>query len=372
MARMAPLSDAPDQPHWPLALWSILGFWTIYFVLASTNAAIAQMPAQGAMMVRRLCVSLIAIGLTFLLYLLLHRFQHLSTRRLLALAFAGAVPLAFAYATVNYVAFHQFPISEHANLYALKPDKPMSPPAIIISTAIEWYFFIASWAVMAVTFITSERAREAERRAAQFAQAATDAELRALRYQVNPHFLFNTLNSLSALVMNGRADEAERMILNLSTFFRESLTRDARDDIPLAEEIRLQQLYLDIEAVRFPSRLIVRIEVPPALSDVRVPALLLQPLVENAIKYGVSQNRRPVTVRIAAEAIGDRLSILVHDDGAPASSGAIGGCGVGLANVRARLAARHGEQGRLTAGPAASGGWAVQLSMPIARAASAD
>lgn len=361
------------RPGWRLALASIIAFWLIYFCIASMKAVITEMPSQDAMLVRRAVVTMAAIGLTYLLYLLLRRCESASTSRLLTIAFMAAVPLALAYATVNYIAFYLFPIDGHAELLTEAGAKDLRPLPMIILASMDWYFFIATWAVLWIAISYAAKVRDAERRAAAFAQAAVDSELRALRYQVNPHFLFNTLNSLSALVMNGRTDEAERMILNLSTFFRESLTRDAREDIPLAEEIRLQQLYLDIEAVRFPSRLVVQIDVPPTLEDAMVPALILQPLVENAIKYGVSRSRRPVAVRISAEAIGNRLDLLVQDDADPAvPTAGTAGCGVGLGNVRARLSARFGDGASLSAGPAASGGWAVHLSMPLIRASVAN
>src|SRR3546814_6062489 len=120
------------------------------------------------------------------------------------------------------------------------------------------------------------------------------------RYQVTPHFRFNTLISLSSLIMMNRREEAEAMIMSLSNFYRTSLTGDPLDDVPLSDEVRLQQLYLDIEAIRFPDRLITRIDIPAELMSACVPGLILQPLVENAIKYGVSRTNRPVTITIAA------------------------------------------------------------------------
>ena len=221
---------------------------------------------------------------------------------------------------------------------------------------------------MWVALLYAARVQRVEREAALYARAAQDAELRALRYQVNPHFLFNTLNSLSSLVMRERADEAERMILNLSTFFRASLTREANDNVTLAEELKLQLLYLDIEKVRFPERLVVKVLVPEELLGALVPALILQPLVENAIKYGVSRSQRPVTVTIAAEAIGDRLEIWVRDDGEGLPTGQESGCGVGLANVQARLKAAWGDAAHSIAGAPSAGGWLVRLSMPLIRA----
>ncbi len=351
-----------------LAFASILGFWMVYFVLATARAAVSMMPAQDEMLIRRMIVTVVAMGLTGLLYLLLRRVGEQRTGRLLTIAFAASVPLAFAYATVNYIAFYGFPISDFIDdgmgAYTMKKG----PLAMITSSALEWYFFIAAWAVMWVALLYAAKVQRVEREAARYARAAQDAELRALRYQVNPHFLFNTLNSLSSLVLRERAAEAEQMILNLSTFFRASLTREASENVTLAEELKLQLLYLDIEKVRFPERLIVKVLAPDTLLDALVPALILQPLVENAIKYGVSRSQRPVTVTIAAEAIGDRLELWVRDDGETQPTSQEAGCGVGLANVQARLRAAWGDKAHCVAGAPSAGGWLVRLSMPLIRA----
>jgi LytS/YehU family sensor histidine kinase len=229
------------------------------------------------------------------------------------------------------------------------------------------YFVTISWALLYMALGFAQIVRQAERRAAIFAQEAQTAQLRALRYQVNPHFLFNTLNVLSSLVMRDRRDEAEKMILNLSTFYRTSLTSEPADDVQLEEEIRLQRLYLDIEAVRFPERLLVDITIPKSLNSCCVPALILQPVVENAIKYGVSRVRRPVTVSIHAREENGKLIITVADDGDPLPADAPHGTGVGLNNVYERLDARYGEESSVTWGPRPEGGFAVTIELPINR-----
>ena len=131
------------------------------------------------------------------------------------------------------------------------------------------YFLLLAWAALYLALVNAEQALAAERRERRVPAAAKAAELRSLRYQINPHFLFNTLNSLSALVMTGQARPAERMIQTLSTFYRRSLAEDPTGDIPLAEEIGCRQLYLEIEAVRFPERLRTRIDVPAELARAR-------------------------------------------------------------------------------------------------------
>lgn len=362
------LPASGGTPGGRMALASIVGFWLVYFVLATARAAVSMMPAQDEMLLRRAIVTVVAMALTGLLYLLLRRVGEQRTGKLLTIAFAASVPLAFAYATVNYIAFYGFPISEYGYDWMEVKTAKEGPLAMITSSALEWYFFIASWAVMWVALLYAARVQRVEREAALYARAAQDAELRALRYQVNPHFLFNTLNSLSSLVLRERADEAEQMILNLSTFFRASLTREANENVTLAEELKLQLLYLDIEKVRFPERLVVKVLVPEQLMDALVPALILQPLVENAIKYGVSRSQRPVTVTIAAEAIGDRLELWVRDDGDIRPTGHEPGFGVGLTNVKARLEAAWGERANCVAGAPSAGGWLVRLSMPLIRA----
>jgi signal transduction histidine kinase len=354
-----------------LAFASIVGFWLVYFALATARALVSDLPAQGDMLIRRAIVTIAAMALTGLLYALLRHFAAARTGKLLTIAFAASVPLAFAYATVNYVAFYGFPIDEHVGLADEKAAEGAiltDPLLVISSTALEWYFFIAAWAVMWVALSYAAKVRAFEREAAELRQAAQAAELRALRYQINPHFLFNTLNSLSSLVMRQRTDEAEQMILNLSTFFRASLTRESTENVPLSEELRLQLLYLDIEKVRFPERLIVKVAVPAQLGDALVPALILQPLVENAIKYGVSRSQRPVTVTIAADQVGDRLELWVRDDGEAPTTAAEAGCGVGIPNVEARLKASYGSAADCVAGRPSAGGWLVRLTLPLVRA----
>jgi LytS/YehU family sensor histidine kinase len=158
------------------------------------------------------------------------------------------------------------------------------------------------------------------------------------------------------------------MILNLSTFFRTTLSADPTADVPLEEEIRLQRLYLDIEQVRFPERLKVEIDVPDPLRSARVPILILQPIVENAIKYGVARSRRPVTLRISAFEEAGKLHLKVKDDGEQTTRGTEhAGTGVGLANVCDRLIARYATQAGCFHGADPEGGFTVHIILPLVR-----
>jgi len=357
----SPLPEAPIAPR--LALLSIGGFWAFYLGINTLRAFVSEVPEQVDMLLRRLVVTLFGIGLTCLLYLLLRRRQDTGLPAMVATVFLASVPLAFAYAAFNYLIFHSiYPspvlLAKEAELF---PD--VEPWLVIADQAVEWYSFIVAWGVLYLAMAYAGQVRAAERQAARYRAAAQAAELRALRYQVNPHFLFNTLNSLSALVLAGHSQAAERMILNLATFFRTSLGSEAAGDVPLADEIAMQRLYLDIEQVRFPARLHVEIDVPEALATVPVPALILQPLVENAIKHGVARSRRPVTIRITARTVGDSLELRIVDDGeglgAPAA-----GTGTGVRNVCDRLAARFGAQARCDHDPQPGGGYLVTLVLP--------
>ncbi len=236
----------------------------------------------------------------------------------------------------------------------------------LTDVALGRYFLLIAWAGLYLALGNAEMARASERREGEYKRAAKAAELRSLRYQVNPHFLFNTLNSLSALVMVGRSEQAERMIQTISTFYRHSLAGDPTADVRLADEIALQRHYLEIEAVRFPERLVCEFDVPEALESACVPGMILQPLVENSIKYGVSASTRPVTIRIAAQEAGGRLVLTVADDG-PGKGSASGSTGIGLENVRSRLAARFGDEARVESGPLPAGGYATVLTIPLVR-----
>ena len=237
----------------------------------------------------------------------------------------------------------------------------------LTDVALGRYFLLIAWAALYLALGNGEQLRAAEYREGQYARAAKAAELRSLRYQVNPHFLFNTLNSLSALVMVGRSEQAERMIQSISRFYRHSLAGDPTSDMPLEDEIALQRHYLDIEAVRFPDRLKCEFDVPDDLMSACVPGMILQPLVENSIKYAVSTTIRAVTIRISAREAGGFLVLSVADDG-PGEGFAGGGTGIGLANVRSRLAARFGEDcAKVETGPLPAGGYATVLTLPVVR-----
>ena len=195
-----------------------------------------------------------------------------------------------------------------------------------------------------------------ERHLAEANVAAQQAQLAALRYQLNPHFLFNALNSISALIVTGRNKDAEAMTNRLSGFLRTSLNADPTALIPLDEELALTEEYLDIESVRFGERLSIKVDCADDACDALVPGFLVQPLVENAVKHAVAFSRAPIEIRIHAAMEGKTLRIEVANDLAPDDEedgdGIAGNAGVGLANVRRRLEAVFGKRASLDAGEA--------------------
>lgn len=240
-------------------------------------------------------------------------------------------------------------------------------PAELVRGGMFWLAILSLWAAACIALLRDREARHRERRMAALQAEAHDAQVRALRYQVNPHFLYNTLSSISTLILEGRSAIAERMTMRLSAFFRTSLAQDPFQDVRLADELELQRLYLEIEQMRFSDSLEVRYDVAQGLDDALVPSLILQPLVENSIKHGLQEAGKLTVLTISARAISDRLVLEIADNGR--GPGNCHGTGVGLGNVRRRLTTRFGSSCRFTAGALERGGFAVRLEMPLQRAA---
>jgi hypothetical protein len=382
-------------PDLPLAAASIFGFWLFYFTTIVIRTLLIE--ESLAWLSYRALGCLIGVVLTFLVYIVLSRAARESVRIQIVAAAIACVPAAAIFSTFNLAFAVQQPLAERTIIRQgpdgtriigsaagdeIRIDRkgmqivtplPADPQLrrqkalrLIADGLVTWYFFFAAWASFYIAISSAARLRAAERRAAGAERDAQEAQLRALRYQVNPHFLFNTLNSLSSLVMARRDEEAETMIVNLSAFFRSSLALDPSEDITLAQEIEFQQLYLDIEKSRFPKRLDVRIEIPADLRGARVPPLILQPLVENAIKHGVARTAQPVRLTVAAREEDSRLVLTVENDLGPTGPAKDEhGTGVGLVNVCERLAARFGGRASCEHGPLPEGGWRVTLSMPL-------
>ena len=207
--------------------------------------------------------------------------------------------------------------------------------------------------------------QERRRRAQHLEALLTEARLSALRAQLHPHFLFNALNTVSAYVETD-PQRAREMLEHLGGLLRFSLESEARGDVSLAEELQALHHYLAIQTTRFAGRLCTRMEIPPDLLDARVPGLVLQPLVENAITHGLSQLPGPGTIRISARWVQQDLALAVEDNGVglPAGWSLDQDAGIGLSNTRSRLEETYGTAHRFSVAPATAGGVVAEIRIP--------
>ncbi|MET1756890.1 histidine kinase [Novosphingobium sp. RD2P27] len=405
-----------------LVLASLGALWACYFLVATLRGIFLGLDFVWPIVSRRLTICIISMLVMAALWPLLQLFDRKSFTTRLVVVVIGALPVSLALSLINEAIFADIQVlidrqesgmnvrssqdgAGNILLDLPPPAPPLRPPlppapgdsalpapppvvtldtdektiaisagkersvherwGMIADTAFGRYFLVLAWAAFYFALAKAEEARAAERREGEYRRAAEAAELRSLRYQINPHFLFNTLNSLSALVMTGRHDDAETMIQTLSTFYRHTLSGDPTNDLSLMDEIELQKLYLAIEAVRFPERLNTRILVDEDVADAMVPGMILQPLVENSVKYAVAATQAKVTITIAAARDGNKLVLSVSDDGPGTRQAGTPGCGIGLNNVRHRLSARFGRAGRVEFGKQPGGGFRTVVTMPL-------
>ena len=233
---------------------------------------------------------------------------------------------------------------------------PLAP--LILGLGFVLYLFAAALHYLMAAF---EESRRAETEALQHQILSREAELRALRAQIQPHFLFNSLNSINALI-GSRPEEARRVCVLLADFLRRTLVVGVRDRVPFAEELNLVEHLLSIERVRFGSRLRFESEVEEAAREWLVPPLVLQPLVENAVTHGIAQCLDGGTIRLAARRRGDRLFVAI-DNPRDADAPRRPGTGIGLENVRRRLETLYGRTAELRA-RSEPASFRVELELP--------
>lgn len=244
--------------------------------------------------------------------------------------------------------------------------------AWLISGTLFYTFIPMAWSVLYVGIKYYQDVQAERERALAAEGQAHRARLRALRYQLNPHFLFNTLNAVSTLIVERQNRDAERMIARLSDFLRLILECDDAPEVPLADELDFARRYLDIEQIRFGDRLVVREDVKPATLSACVPPLLLQPLVENAVRHGIMPREEGGTLVIEARRVGARLLLRVVDDGPGPSGQNDTDGGVGLSNTKARLQSLYGEDHCFVLQRADGGGCAVRVELPFHTHPAAD
>ena len=367
-------------------LVSAVGLWATYLVLMTLRAYLLDMDMAWELFERRVIASAIGVAITLGLWLALRPFDAKPLWGKIAAALIFALPAALMSMHANRVIFSDLQqvydekvLQELATQRGVERDEvdgeeledinqlaSIGSREAVIEVTFSRYFMMLAWCALYLALLTGEKARSAERREQQFRSAAKAAELRSLRYQVNPHFLFNTLNSLSALVLTRKPEEAERMIHMISTFYRRSLADDPTQDVPLCEEIDVQKLYLDIEAVRFPRRLNAHYDVPDELCNAMIPGMILQPLIENSVKHAVAPSSGQVTITLSAREEYGRLVVTISDNGQSAEDrdDTRPGFGIGLTNVRERLEARFGNEATVVSGHSPDG-YATHLRMPL-------
>jgi len=242
-----------------------------------------------------------------------------------------------------------------------------------------WYFtallIFGLWAALcyitqANTAVAIERAQVVSERLrrVEAENLSREAQMKMLRYQLNPHFLFNTLNSISALIKTQRSDQARKMISQLSHFLRLSLENEGFVEVSLAEEIKTLKLYLDIEKVRYAERLTVEFDVSQDILQAQIPALILQPLFENALQYAIAGQVKGGVIRLTGYLVDERVNLSVADTGRPSSQQADDVTalekGVGLKNIEGRMNAHYSDNGRVEYKVSDIGGLEVSLSFP--------
>jgi len=338
------------------ALWVTLIFWLSSYALLTLATALSERPHFLAISGMRIVSTLVGLGFCYLIHLLLRRFDT-AKKRLIALAIAAPI-CAELYAWCAYFA-----------IAAVEPDARLSSFnwAEAVRTIAFWTWFFLAWAGLYLAVMYSFDVYDEQRRSAELRDQAHVAQLRALHSQINPHFLFNSLNSVSALILDKDSERAEEMVTKLARFLRLGLSADPTRKIALELEIELQRSYLEIEQLRYPD-LAVDFDVPDHLKGALVPALILQPIVENAVKFGVAGSPPPATIVVRASEAEHNLHLEVIDSG-KGNAQPSSGNGIGLANVRQRLALLYGEgRSELSASRSEDGSFSVRISLPVTHA----
>jgi two-component system LytT family sensor kinase len=235
-------------------------------------------------------------------------------------------------------------------LQTIRQNADATPfPQLLLGTLYKDGLLIGGWSALYYAINYFVRAEEQADQLIRLEAAATSAQLTMLRYQLNPHFLFNTLNSISTLVLLKQTEQANAMLSRLSSFLRFTLINEAEAKVTLTQEVETLKLYLDIEKMRFEERLRTEFDIDPAAANALIPSLLLQPLVENAIKYAVTPQEEGADITIRAQLAGTRVRIIVSDSGPGLQQGAVNpmtSTGVGMVNIRERLSQAYGEEHR--------------------------
>jgi hypothetical protein len=347
----------PPAGHarWRATFILVAVFWTVlYLALTTQSFLLHNEPATKA--AQRLISVAVGATLCVTIAAILRALSRRPFWQRASVAAGLIFPFAMVYAVTNALVFGW--VDEKLALHF----GGAVIPAIVVN-GLFWVPSFMCWSAIFLALEFSFDVREREQRIGELRVSAERAQLLALRYQVNPHFLFNAHNAVLSLIAQGESRKAAETLRHLSAFLRTTLEMDPVAPVTLDQEVALTRLYLKVEQVRFPTRLRLIVDVSPEAGRVGVPSLVLQPLLENAVKHGVGRSSGLTTIRLSGAVEGRRLRIAITNDGEGAPAIAPG-FGVGLENVRSRLALVYAGDAQLEAGPLPSGGFGVRLDLP--------
>ncbi|ASP47068.1 sensor histidine kinase [Cognaticolwellia beringensis] len=347
------------QSHqfWTLQITGWLGYAVVVFLAIIRP----QMALQGfnfsGQMLNLFLETLSGFLLSYLQWQLIRKIVHLPLKKTLLLSFASAATLGLVF-NVMKLSFYKMVVYQQQWNEAWNTLEFGGWLLFSLTTMFVW---------TSIYFIMLYNTKlQGEHEMLLRAQTATkDAQLQMLRYQLNPHFMFNTMNAISTLIYKNENDKANEMLDKLCEFFRYSLDKNDKSKTSLQKELELIELYLSIEKVRFSHRLNVEIDVCKTALACQVPCMLLQPLVENAIKYAIELRKSGGKIRISAKKSTDRLLIQVIDNGQESQGKVTDGFGIGLSNTKARLSAMFNGDYEVNITDTDEGGTMVFISIPF-------
>ncbi|WP_159982867.1 MULTISPECIES: sensor histidine kinase [unclassified Novosphingobium] len=364
-----PIQPIPFFANKDRAFWRLqfVG-WGGAFVLRTMSAVANDLPLASLVLV--LIATITGFSISLVLSVI---FRSLITRRALVTWGLTALILPFA------VGLHAFIDAWVVSLWRVEGDASFT--LLFLGVFYLDATLLGAWTALYYMVNFYLQVEEQNDQLIRLENQATSAQLAMLRYQLNPHFLFNTLNSISTLVLLKQTEPANAMLSRLSSFLRYTLVNKPSARVTVAQEVETLQLYLDIERMRFEERLRTTFDIDTSTETALLPSLLLQPLVENAIKYAVSQQEMGAEITIATQLVGPMLRITVSDTGpglqSPTTDNRLSGMtydggepvstGVGLANIRDRLSQAYGENHRFETVEPLEGGFAVVIELPVER-----
>ena len=335
-----------------IAIKSMFGIWGAYFLFVTSRFLYRMQDNADALFFQRILMTSVCITVTWLLYRLLIAVRRNGMGAAIFMLTLPTIVLANYIAILDQIIFdHDAAMLDFS--YLLDPVNLVTFDwAYVLDEAFTRYFILASWGALYLALAHSHDLQRMMVHSRQLEQLNRESELRALRYQLNPHFVFNALNSVSSLIIDRENEQAEKLVDDLADYMRAVLTDGGQDMVAVEQEIAQQVRYLEIERMRFPDRLHYSVEIDPAAKGWSIPALIIQPLIENAVKYGVSGTDRPVNINISAHIEGDRLRITIANDGRVQTGAGIAqdrtaGTGTGLINIQDRLKALYGQNASL-------------------------